>query len=67
MSFLARYVVGSIIAAALIGIGVVAGMGINAVNIFDQRSFPCQEDELLGYAPQFGPDRVGCIHIDNLK
>jgi hypothetical protein len=33
---------------------------------FDQRSFPCEEDEVLGYAPQFGPDRVGCIHIDEL-
>lgn len=33
---------------------------------FDQSTFPCQEDEVLGYAPQFGPDRVGCIHIDEL-
>lgn len=33
---------------------------------FSQEAFPCQEDEVLGYAPQFGPDRVGCIHIDVL-
>ncbi|QGJ94850.1 hypothetical protein SEA_BLINN1_90 [Mycobacterium phage Blinn1] len=34
---------------------------------FDQQDFPCQEDEVLGYSPEFGPDRVGCIHIDVLK
>ncbi|AVR57070.1 hypothetical protein KIP30_gp10 [Mycobacterium phage Pistachio] len=34
---------------------------------FDQRNFPCAEDEVLGYAPEFGPDRVGCIHIDQLR
>ncbi|AHG23867.1 hypothetical protein CH25_gp19 [Mycobacterium phage EagleEye] len=34
---------------------------------YDQRDFPCQEDEVLGYAPEFGPDNVGCIHIDDLK
>lgn len=34
---------------------------------FDQADFPCQEDEVLGYAPEFGPDHVGCIHIDLLK
>jgi len=31
-----------------------------------QAEFPCQEDEVLGYAPQFGPDWVGCIHIEDL-
>lgn len=31
---------------------------------FDQRDFPCMEDEVLGYAPQFGPDRVGCLHVE---
>ena len=35
--------------------------------VWDQRNFPCQEDEVLGYAPQFGPDRVGCIHIEEVK
>lgn len=34
---------------------------------FDQSQFPCQEDEVLGYAPQFGPDKVGCIHVDQIK
>ena len=28
---------------------------------FAQSSFPCEEDEVLGYAPEFGPDRVGCM------
>ncbi|ASD53623.1 hypothetical protein PBI_LUCKY2013_232 [Mycobacterium phage Lucky2013] len=32
-----------------------------------QSEFPCQEDEVLGYAPQFGPDEVGCIHVDELR
>jgi hypothetical protein len=31
---------------------------------YSQRAFPCAEDEVLGYAPQFGPDHVGCIHVD---
>ncbi|AZF98402.1 hypothetical protein SEA_BIGPAOLINI_85 [Mycobacterium phage BigPaolini] len=34
---------------------------------FDQSSFPCEEDEVLGFAPEFGPDKVGCIHIDSLR
>jgi hypothetical protein len=32
-----------------------------------QSSFPCEEDEVLGYDPVFGPDKVGCIHIEALK
>jgi hypothetical protein len=46
--------------------GAWAGMSAAHADPFDQRSFPCQEDEVLGYAPQFGPDRVGCIHIDSI-
>ncbi|ARQ94640.1 membrane protein [Mycobacterium phage Journey13] len=34
---------------------------------FTQADFPCEEDEVLGYAPEFGPDHVGCIHIDVLR
>ncbi|QBI99537.1 membrane protein [Mycobacterium phage Ringer] len=34
---------------------------------FDQSSFPCEEDEVLGFSPEFGPDKVGCIHIDSLR
>lgn len=29
-----------------------------------QASFPCQEDKALVFAPQFGPDRTGCISKD---
>jgi Gene product 79 len=35
--------------------------------VMDQRDFPCQEDEVLGFDPAFGPDRVGCIHIEQLR
>ncbi|AHB31867.1 hypothetical protein PBI_HANSHOTFIRST_90 [Mycobacterium phage HanShotFirst] len=34
---------------------------------FDQSSFPCEEDEVLGFSPEFGPDKVGCIHIDDIR
>jgi len=32
-----------------------------------QANFPCQEDEVLTYAPQFGPDRVGCLHYEEVN
>lgn len=32
-----------------------------------QSSFPCQEDEVLGYAPKFGPHKVGCLSIEEIK
>ena len=32
-----------------------------------QSSFPCQEDEVLAYAPQFGADSVGCIHVSDIE
>ncbi|UVK60636.1 membrane protein [Mycobacterium phage Peterson] len=32
-----------------------------------QSSFPCEEDEVLGYDPSFGPDRVGCLHIGDVR
>jgi hypothetical protein len=35
-------------------------------DVFLQQNFPCQEDEVLGYHPTFGPDRTGCMHIDDL-
>ncbi|QEA11372.1 hypothetical protein SEA-BUTTONS_85 [Mycobacterium phage Buttons] len=34
---------------------------------FDQSSFPCEEDEVLGFSPEFGPDKVGCIHIEDVR
>jgi hypothetical protein len=53
----------TLIAAALIAL---APMPADQPDPFSQDAFPCQEDEVLGYAPQFGPDKVGCIHIDEL-
>lgn len=36
-------------------------------NEMRQDSFPCMEDEVLGYDPKFGPDHVGCIHIEDVR
>ena len=36
-------------------------------NPYSQANFPCAEDEALVYAPQFGPDRVGCMFIEDGK
>ncbi|QXN73922.1 membrane protein [Mycobacterium phage Eaglepride] len=57
---------------AAVGIALAGFAGTGVANAegtdpFDQRSFPCAEDEVLGYAPEFGPDRVGCIHIESLR
>lgn len=41
-----------------------AGYSMGHVDPWSQGSFPCAEDEVLGYSPQFGPDRVGCIHVE---
>ncbi|BBY78847.1 hypothetical protein MPUL_00050 [Mycolicibacterium pulveris] len=65
------FAVGVLVGAALgvpVGPAIITAYADPApvVDQFDQRSFPCQEDEVLGYAPQFGPDRVGCIHIEDL-
>ena len=34
--------------------------------VFDQSQFPCAEDEVLGFDARFGPDAVGCIHVDEV-
>jgi hypothetical protein len=63
-----RWAITFIIATWAFGLTMALGLAAKAsADPFDQHSFPCQEDEVLGYAPQFGPDRVGCIHIDDLK
>ena len=31
-----------------------------------QSDFPCEEDSALMYHPAFGPDHVGCVHLDAL-
>jgi hypothetical protein len=52
--------------AGTLGAGAWLGIASASADPFDQRSFPCLEDEVLGYAPEFGPDKVGCIHVDVL-
>ena len=51
-------------------VGVVVGcaaMALAQPDVMSQEAFPCQEDERLGYAPEFGPDSVGCIYIEETK
>lgn len=49
----------------LIGAMTALGAAALARGEFDmsQASFPCMEDEALVYAPEFGPDRVGCLYV----
>ena len=37
------------------------GVGRHSVDVYSRDDFPCTEDEVLGYSPAFGPDRVGCM------
>jgi Gene product 79 len=64
----ARDLVIAAIAGAAVALATVGLVNlVHADTGTSQKSFPCKEDEVLGYAPQFGPDKVGCIHIDDLK
>jgi hypothetical protein len=36
------------------------------VDPFAQSTFVCYEDEVLGYDARFGPDRVGCLHVEEV-
>jgi hypothetical protein len=49
--------------AALVAIG---AMLLAEPDGLSQQAFPCAEDEVLSYAPQFGTDRVGCLHIEEI-
>lgn len=51
------------ITAALVGMG---AMALAQPDQYSQQSFPCQEDEVLTYSPQFGPERVGCVHYEDI-
>lgn len=58
------------VATFLIGATAALGGAALARGEFDQMSqanFPCMEDEVLSYSPEFGPDRVGCLHIEEIK
>ena len=51
--------------AALVVLGAIAFHP--GTDPYSQRAFPCHEDEALIYAPQFGPDRVGCINVEEIN
>lgn len=56
--------------AALVTLLIVFGLGelyLSRLDSMSQSSFPCQEDEVLGYAPKFGPHKVGCLSIEEIK
>lgn len=58
------------VVTAVVAAFVALGMAALARGEFDsmsQANFPCYEDEVLTYAPEFGPDRVGCLHIEEIK
>ena len=58
------HIVTAVVAAA-VALGV-AAMARGEFDTMSQANFPCQEDEALVYAPQFGPDRTGCIHLEGM-
>lgn len=48
--------------------GVLVSFGAMALaDPYQQSAFPCLEDQALRYHPQFGPDRVGCINLEEMK
>jgi hypothetical protein len=51
-------------AGGLVG-GFALGAALNDRSI-EQKHFPCNEDEVLGFEQRFGPDKVGCIHRDTV-
>lgn len=61
---LRNVVIGVVMSVATLG---VIGACSDTPPDMSQDTFPCNEDEVLGYAPEFGPDNVGCIHIEDVK
>lgn len=57
-------IAGGIVAAVFTGLVLAFSMAPDAP--IKQSDFPCQEDEVLGYHPRFGPDDVGCMHVEEL-
>lgn len=53
------------VVAAVMALGI-AAMARGEFDTMSQANFPCVEDEALVYAPQFGPDRTGCIHLEGM-
>ena len=54
---------------ALFAVGMAAGSTNerNRHDVWSQAHFPCQEDEVLMYIEHVSNDRVGCVHIEEVK
>lgn len=71
-----RVTIAGLICIAVITLGTVLGVAATApeesqapaptktYDPFLPENFPCSEDDVLGYDPSFGPNRVGCIHVE---
>lgn len=59
-----KYWVATFLAGAIAGCG---AMVLAQPDPLSQEAFPCQEDQVLTYSPQFGYDMVGCIHHENIQ
>jgi len=65
-AFLVATLVGGFLVVAGVALGRVISPPEVAPSPFSQAGFPCQEDEVLGFTPQAGPDSTECFHIDLL-
>lgn len=61
-----RFMLGVVIFAAVTAAALALGPGDDddTADPFSQDTFPCAEDELLGYAP--GEDDLVCIHHEDV-
>jgi hypothetical protein len=53
--------------SAVAAVGLAFGVGTRMHDPFNQSAFPCMEDEVLMYAPEFGPNKVGCVNIEEIR
>lgn len=59
-----------VVLAVLVSLLITFALGelyLSRLQDMSQSSFPCQEDEVLGYSPKFGPHSVGCMSIEEVK
>lgn len=66
------------IMVAMFAVGIMVGVWVSASSpetvvreklgrVVHQDRFPCEEDEVLTYDPRFGPEHVGCVHVEEIK
>lgn len=51
-------------------IGAIVGCGAMVLaqpDPMSQEAFPCMEDQVLTYSPEFGYEMVGCINHDEIR